>query len=100
MATTHISEEPLKAVIKGGLLFGDDTDYLADGDLTSLAAAKAAVDTDNDAGHVSQRTWGNRIKGSLDLIDNFDSTYLTGSDVDKATMLAISNGGRGRATRY
>jgi hypothetical protein len=99
MATFHISEQPLLAQVKGGLMYGDDQDILADANLTTIDAAKAAVDAAVLAKHVSERQSAARVKGSLDLIGNFDSTYGTGGDVDKATMLAISTSGRGRSTR-
>ena len=101
MATNHISEAPMLAGLKGGLLFGIDQSYLVDADLASgLTAAKAAVNADNNAGHVTQRTYGPRITASLDQIGNYDSTYLTGSDADKSTMTALSNASRGRSLNF
>lgn len=92
----HSSEAPERACVKGGLLFGDEQGILDDADLSSLSAAKTAVDTDVAKLHVSQRLFGVRVKASLDRINDYDSTYLTGTDVDKATMLAISGSRGGR----
>lgn len=96
MSAKHVSEAPVLAAVVGGLLFGMDESLLEDGDLTSLSAAKAAVDTDNAKLHVSERRFGPRVKASLDEVGNYDSTYVTGSDVDKSTMLALSSARRGR----
>jgi hypothetical protein len=102
MATPHVSERPLLGKIVGGLRFGIAQSMLVDADLaTSIALAKVAVDADNAKLHSSQKTFGERIKGSLDLVASYDSTYAAGSDADKATMLALSpqlNGGN--ATRF
>lgn len=100
MAVIHPAERPARACVKGGLLFGIDQGLLSDGDLSTLAAAKTAVDVDNALLHVSQRTFGQRVKGSLEIVNSYDSTYLAGGDADKASMLAISEATRGRTTRF
>ena len=100
MAITHIAEEPITAGTKGGLLLGDKVNILADADLTTLAAAKTAVDTASANLHVAERTFAPRVKASLDMVGNYDSTYIAGGDVDKATMLAISNAGEGRSLSF
>ncbi len=90
MSVIHPAERPVRACIKGGLRFGQDQGILSDADLDSTAAAaKADVAIDNAKLHVSQRLFGPRVDASLDRINDYDSTYLAGGDVDKATMLAI-----------
>ncbi len=96
----HTSEQPVRACVKGGLIFGADQGLLEDADLSSLSAAKTAVAEDVAKLHTSQKTFGPRVTGSLDAIGDYDATYLTGTDVDKASMLAISTAGRGRSTRF
>jgi hypothetical protein len=97
----HSADQNLRAGIVGGLVFGAAQGILVDADLASGAtAAKAAVDSDNANLHVSQRSFGPRVKASLDAVNDYDSTYLTGSDVDKATMLALSNSPGGRTLAF
>jgi hypothetical protein len=91
MATQHVSEQMIKAKLVGGLRMGGEQGLMVAGDLASTAAvAKAAVDTANAKLHVSQRTFGQRVKSSLDLIGQYDSTYLGGSALLKASMIALS----------
>jgi hypothetical protein len=96
MPTPHVSEKPLLNKIVGGCRHGIEQEVLVDGDLAStIAVAKAAVVVDSDKKHVSERSHvKTRVNAALDLVDNFDSTYKSGSDADKATMLALSSGTR------
>jgi hypothetical protein len=97
----HSADQNLRAGIKGGLVLGDTVDILNDADLASTAAAaKTAVNTANNLLHISQRQFGPRVNASLDAIGDYDSTYLGGSDVDKTTMLAISNSPGGRSAAF
>lgn len=100
MPISHSANHNVRAGVKGGLIFGDKQGLLVNGNLTSLAAAVAAVKTANRALHTSQRTFGPRVIASLESVNNYDSTYLAGTDVDKATMLAISNAEAGRSLRF
>lgn len=89
MATVHPAERRITQRMVGGLYFGIDLGILSDADLASTAAvAKAAVDLDNAKLHVAEKNFGPRVKASIDMVGNYDSTYLGGSDADKATMLA------------
>lgn len=90
MATFHPAENNITAGTKGGLLFGVDRGLLVDGDLVDLATAVAAVEADNNALHPAQQTFGVRVTASLRQIPEFDDTYLSGGDADKASMLAIN----------
>lgn len=102
MAQKHISDEPKAAATKGGLLLGANRSLLLDGDLASTNAEgiKTAVETRGRALHVSERTIAGRVTPSVDAIAQFDSTYLGGSDADKATMQAISTSEGGRSLNY
>lgn len=80
--TSHVAEHRIAAGIIAGVTFGIKQQILVDGDLTSLAAAKAAVDADVANLHVSQRLHGLRVKASLDKADGYKSGYTTGSDAD------------------
>lgn len=88
MATQHVSEANVKIGALGGITFGVDQALLVSGDLTSLATAKSNVDTDNAKLHVSQRLFGTRVKASLDIIDNYQSGFTSGSDATAADSLA------------
>lgn len=97
----HVAEHNIRAGIVGGLLFGIDQGILANADLDgTAAAAKADVALDAAKLHVAQRTFAARVNASLDMVDSFDDTYLTGGDADKATMLALSTARRGRSLVY
>lgn len=78
---SHTAEKMIRAKLIGGIYFGEAQGLLVDGDLTSLAAAKAAVATDAAKLHVSTRMYATRVVASLDIADSFVSGYTTGSDV-------------------
>lgn len=86
----HVAETMIQAKAVGGCKFAGDQSVIVDGDLTSLSAAKTASNVSTAKRHVSERVFGKRVNASLDQIGNFDSTYLTGSSVAKASMLALS----------
>lgn len=94
----HVAESNITACVKGGINFGVNTGLLEDGDLTSLATAKAAVDTDNAKLHTSQKLFGVRVKSALDLADNYLAGFTSGSDA--SDIDAISNAGNGRSPRF
>ena len=100
MATFNTSEKLLLAKVVGGLRHGIEQEVLVDADLaTSIALAKAAVIVDSDKKHVSERSHiKTRVNAALDLIDNFDTSYKTGSDADKSTMTALSAQRNGSAS--
>lgn len=100
MPIEHSANHNIRAGVKGGLLFGASMGLLENGDLTDLATAVAAVNTANALLHTSQRTFGPRVTAALESVNEYDSTYLAGGDVDKATMLAISNAEEGRSLRF
>lgn len=66
----------------GGIKLGINLGLLVDGDVTSVTAAKAAVDADAALLHVAERYFANRVKASIDMADNFQSGWSTGSDAD------------------
>lgn len=100
MPIDHSANHNIRAGIKGGLVFGDKQGILANANLSDLATAVAAVKTATRLLHSSQRTYAPRVTAALESVNNYDSTYLAGGDVDKATMLAISNAGEGRSVRF
>lgn len=89
----HSADRAMVNRTVGGLLVGDRQGILLNANLaTTAAAAKAAILTNTLKLHVALRFMSNKVIRSLDLIGNFDSTYLGGSDADKATMLALAPG--------
>lgn len=82
MAQRHVSETVQMQKLVGGLRLGEDTGVLVDADLSSLSAAKTAVDADCAKRHVSERAQiAARVKASLDISDQFLTNYTTGGDV-------------------
>lgn len=81
MPTPHVSELPFAAKVEGGINFGNDQSLLVDGDLTSATTAKANVQTKVDKLHVSERTFGPRVKMAIDAGDQFASGFSTGSSI-------------------
>jgi hypothetical protein len=91
MATAHVSEQMIKAKAVGGARHGIEQEVLVAADLSSLAAAKAAVIVDSDKKHVSERSHiKTRVNPSLDLVNEYDSSYATGTTALKASMIALS----------
>lgn len=81
--TAHVAEHRITAGIVAGAAFGIKQGILVDGDLTSTAAAIAAVDADVANLHVSQRMFGARVKAMLNSRTNtYSSGYTTGSNAD------------------
>jgi hypothetical protein len=78
----HISEHRITAGVVAGVAFGIRQGILVDADLSSLTAAKAAVDADVANLHISQRMYGARVKASLDKASNYQAGYVTGTDAD------------------
>ena len=78
---SHTAEKMIRAKLIGGIYFGEAQGILVDGDLTSLSAAKAAVEADAAKLHVSTRMYAPRVIASLDVADNYVSGYTSGSDV-------------------
>lgn len=91
MATFHVSEQNVLAKAVGGARFGGEQSLMVAGDLSSLSAAKAAIDTSDGKLHSSQRTFGIRAKSALDLLHDYDSTYESGTTLLKSTMIALSS---------
>lgn len=100
--TAHVSEHRITAGVVAGIAFGIRQGLLADGDLASGAAsAKTAVDTDVASLHVSQRLFGARVKSSIDMADDYQAGYTSGSDADAIYSIETLNGPiRGLALRF
>jgi hypothetical protein len=75
----HVAEHRITAGVIAGAAFGIKQGILVDADLTTAAAAKAAVDADVAKLHVSQALFGARVKASIDRADTYKSGYTTGS---------------------
>lgn len=99
--TGHVAEHRITAGVVAGIAFGIRQGLLVDGDLASgAAAAKTAVDADNANLHVSQRTFGERVKASLDKAETYQSGYTTGSDADAIYSIDDHGAIRGLALRF
>lgn len=97
--TVHVAEQNIRAGVVGGVRHGSDMGVLVDGDLTSLAAAKSAVDTDVAKLHTAERLTGIRTKAALDLAADFTQTdAVTASSVSNITG-SLPSGARGRHVR-
>jgi hypothetical protein len=96
----HVSERRITAGVVAGIAFGIRQGILVDGDLTSEAAAKAAVDADVANLHVSQRTFGERVKASLDIADTYLAGYNAGGDADAIYSIDDFGAIRGLALRF
>jgi len=87
MAVRHVSEQIVQTKLYGGLKMGEERGVLADGDLSTLAAANAAVDADVAKLHTSERHIGARVKASLERADQFLTGYIAGGDVSDYDVL-------------
>jgi hypothetical protein len=94
--TRHVSEQPFMQGLVGGLRLGEDRGVLSDADLSSLAAAKTAVDADVAKLHTSERMIGPKVKASLEKADQFLSSYTSGTDVSDYDVLPANVQYRGR----
>jgi hypothetical protein len=81
MPTPHVAERPQALKVEGGINLGSDLGVLVDGDLTSLATAKANVATDVANLHVSERIHLRRVQAALEGADNFASGFTTGTSL-------------------
>lgn len=97
MPTRHVSEKMLACKIEGGLQLGQDRTVLVDADLSSLAAAKTAVDADVAKLHVSERLIGVKVKSALDRADEFVSGYTTGTTAANSANIVTGSTIRGCA---
>ena len=100
MATNHVSELPRQQGLYGGLQQAEARTVLVDGDLSTLAAAKAAVTTDTDKLHIAE---GPRIErqahAALEMADNDLTSYTTGTDVSDYDALPAAAQYTGRQLR-
>lgn len=96
MATRHVSEQMFMQGLYGGLKLGEERGVLADADLSTLAAAKTAVDADVAKLHTSERLIGAKVKASLDKADQFLSGYIAGGDVSDYDVLPSNVQNKGR----
>ena len=99
MAVNHPAEQNIVSGVVGGIKFGAERGMLVDGDLTSLAAAKAAVDSDQNTKHVAEATFGTRIKASLDKADNYQSGYTSAGNVENIDTISDA-ADKGRHLRF
>jgi hypothetical protein len=93
----HVAENNIKAGVCGGYRHGEDNGVLVDGDLTSEAAALAAVDTDVANLHSAEKLVGLRVKAAIRQGANYLSTANTGSDVSAVYDLLPTVRGRSLA---
>lgn len=79
----HESNLPLLRSIESTVREGVQSGFVVSADLTSEAAAKAAVDTNQATRHVSVRNLAIPTKQALGLAPDVtgDATVVTGSDV-------------------
>lgn len=86
----HVADTPLLLGIASGINLGIDRSLLANGDLTTVAAAKTAVDADVAKLHTAEKMLGVPIKKALEIVDNFLPGYSSGGDVDNYAALPNS----------
>lgn len=90
----HPAENNIKAGMVGGIRRGDEAGILVDGDLTSVAAAQAAVQADVDKLHIAEKNIGPPVKAAIAQIDNYLASGSSGSDVSAVTDLLPNTRGR------
>lgn len=88
----HSAEQMIRAGVGGGFQFGSDQGLFVAGDLTSAAAAKAAVDVANAKKHVAEKTFGERVKAAIDQADNYVAGASSGSSITNVTSVITSRG--------
>jgi hypothetical protein len=81
----HVAEHNITAGIIGGMLFGQENGLVVNGDLTSLSNALAAVDTKQAKKHAAEATFGERVKASLRIADQYLSGYTSGTNISNIT---------------
>jgi hypothetical protein len=95
--TPHVAERNIQSGVVGGFRFGIANSLFANGDLTSLAAAKAAVAVVVAKLHTAEKLFGPRATSALDQAENFYAGATTGSDSTNITGLSAA---RGRFLRF
>lgn len=98
MAQSHVAEYNQKACVVGGVQLGVDLGILAAGDLTSMDAARTAIQTDVSKLHTAEKLFGPRVEAAVRDSDLFLSGATSGSST--ANILALIPGMRGRTPRF
>lgn len=78
----HIADKPHQEKIARTINLADNLDFINDADLTSLTAAKAAVDTNAASKHIADRQHVPNIHRALEMAADVDSASVTGEDID------------------
>jgi hypothetical protein len=93
----HIGDSPHQAKVARQLNLADNLDLINDADLTSLTAAKAAVDTQAALKHVSDRHHAPNVKRGLEMASDINAATVTGSSIASArALLPAVSGQTGR----
>ncbi|HEY8560499.1 MAG TPA: hypothetical protein VIL74_08985 [Pyrinomonadaceae bacterium] len=101
MAQLHVSELMQAQQVYGGLKQADERGVLVDADLTSISAAKTAIDTDTAKMHVSEGARvGAQAKAALDKADHFVAGYTSGSDVSDHDQFPSAAQNKGQQVVY
>lgn len=85
--TAHVAEHNITTGTIGGMLFGQETGMVVDANLTSKAAALTAVDVAQAKMHVAEAMFGERIKASLNMAENYLAGYTAGSNIGNITTI-------------
>ncbi len=75
----HVTTLPFNGSVESTIREGVQNGFLVDGDLTSKAAAKAAVDAKQLKAHVSIKQLAIPVKSALDVVDGVVAGATTGS---------------------
>ena len=78
----HIADVPHQQKVARNINLAEDIGLLADADLTSEAAALAAVDTRAATKHVSDRHHVPNVRRAIEMAADVDAASVTGSDID------------------
>jgi hypothetical protein len=88
----HSAEQMIRAGVGGAFQFGSDQGLFVAGDLTSLAAAKAAVAVALAKKHVAEQTFGVRVTSGFDQADNYVANAMEGSSITNVTSVITTRG--------
>lgn len=93
----HISDVPHQQKVARMTNLADNLDLINDADLTSLTAAKNAVDTQAALKHITDRQHVPQVKRALEMASDVSASSVTGSSIQAIRdALPAVNGQTGR----